>query len=478
MMLLLCSSPMLTHAHAHSHPSSASVSVSSVRTSVRTSVATSHKHFQATELAAPPGEESSDAVTVTGTGTGASSIGTNSGTSSGSGSGSGTDTSGSGSSVGTDTSGSGSGSGTDTSGTNSGTGTGTSGGSGGSGSVSIFGIKDNTSEVSVTVVESSDEVTTGAWAIEDHAGGSCDTLSREPSVTGYNIGKCQGNIGGWYTSHKYTSCEMLNDNTQMVVKWDYYASSAYCSGPSTPKTTTYTGLQDGCKQGTVYTCGSNVKVSNYGSPQHIGNWNSNSCGGDGEGESEWEIVSYDSCTINSDCEVASESYSFKGICDDPARGYCFHVDSTIDYKGTLYNYEELMAGKEPECSVPHSPTATGVIISTTCQKTARVTDTHLMATSKGFQLAYSLKPGDVLYGDYEQQQCIVTSVQKEENVQVYFGLTCAHSEVLVSGLRASTFGDFHTLPSWYMTYVGGLLGFEYAASIGEYLTERYFFLFE
>jgi hypothetical protein len=69
-------------------------------------------------------------------------------------------------------------------------------------------------------------------------------------------------------------------------------------------------------------------------------------------------------------------------------------------------------------------------------------------------------------------------VQKEENVQVYFGLTCAHSEVLVSGLRASTFGDFHTLPSWYMTYVGGLLGFEYAASIGEYLTERYFFLFE
>jgi hypothetical protein len=156
---------------------------------------------------------------------------------------------------------------------------------------------------------------------------------------------------------------------------------------------------------------------------------------------------------------------------DESDDYCFHIDTKIDYKGVEYSYDELKAGKEPECSVPHSPMSKGVIISTTCGKSARVTDTHLMATSKGFQLAYSLKPGDILFGDYHQEQCIVTSVQKEKTIQQYFGLNCVHSEVLASGLRASTFGDFHTLPSWYMTYVGGLMGTETASTLGDYVAE-------
>jgi hypothetical protein len=97
-----------------------------------------------------------------------------------------------------------------------------------------------------------------------------------------------------------------------------------------------------------------------------------------------------------------------------------------------------------------------------------------MATTKGFQLAYSLKVGDVLFGDYHEEHCTVTSVQKEMSIQKYFGLNCVHSEVLVSGLRASTFGDFHTLPSWYMTYVGGLVGSDAASTIGGYIAEWYF----
>ena len=154
--------------------------------------------------------------------------------------------------------------------------------------------------------------------------------------------------------------------------------------------------------------------------------------------------------------------------------FCFHVDSKIDYKGVEYTYEELKAGKEPECTVPHTPASKGVVITTSCDKTVRVTDTHLMATTKGFQLAYSLKAGDVLFGDYDKDECIVQSVEKEKTTQQYFGLNCVHSEVLTSGLRASTFGDFHTLPSWYMTYVGGLVGSETASSLGEYIAEWYF----
>jgi hypothetical protein len=98
-----------------------------------------------------------------------------------------------------------------------------------------------------------------------------------------------------------------------------------------------------------------------------------------------------------------------------------------------------------------------------------------MATPQGFRLAYSLKPGDVLFGDYDGHSlCTVKSVQKEEEVQQYFGLNCVHSEVLASGLRASTFGDFHTLPSWYMTYVGGLVGPEAASIMGEYIADWFY----
>ena len=154
---------------------------------------------------------------------------------------------------------------------------------------------------------------------------------------------------------------------------------------------------------------------------------------------------------------------------------CFHVDSKIDYKGVEYTYEELKAGKEPECTVPHSPFSKGVVITTSCDKTVRVTDTHLMATTKGFQLAYSLKAGDVLFGDYNKDMCIVQSVEKEPITQQYFGLNCVHSEVLASGLRASTFGDFHTLPSWYMTYVGGLMGSDKASLFGKYIADWYYY---
>ena len=153
---------------------------------------------------------------------------------------------------------------------------------------------------------------------------------------------------------------------------------------------------------------------------------------------------------------------------------CFHVDSKINYKGVEYTYDELKAGKEPECTVPHSPYSKGVVITTSCDKTVRVTDTHLLSTTKGFQLAYSLKAGDVLFGDYDSELCTVKSVEKEKSTQQYFGLNCVHSEVLASGLRASTFGDFHTLPSWYMTYVGSVLGTETASTLGDYIAEWYY----
>ena len=173
------------------------------------------------------------------------------------------------------------------------------------------------------------------------------------------------------------------------------------------------------------------------------------------------------------CSMVMESTNDVDV-DEGDDDFCFHIDTRIDYKGIEYSYQELAAGKVPECNVPHSPFSKGVVISTSCGKTVRVTDTHLMATTTGFRLAYSLKPGDELFGNYHAEICVVKSVEKEKITQQYFGLNCVHSEVLASGLRASTFGDFHTLPSWYMTYVGGLIGTEKASNLGEYIAEWYF----
>lgn len=148
-------------------------------------------------------------------------------------------------------------------------------------------------------------------------------------------------------------------------------------------------------------------------------------------------------------ETAYEEWEDANSPDEGDDSWCFHVDSIINYKGQEYSYQDLMAGKEEECVVPHSPNSFGVQIKTSCNSTLRVTDTHLIATSKGFRVAYSLKIGDVLFSDLkgESGTCTVLSVEKETSLQQYFGLNCVHSEVLVSGIRASTFGDFHTLPA-------------------------------
>jgi hypothetical protein len=331
--------------------------------------------------------------------------------------------------------------------------------------------KSTATTVASSGVTSSAAITTGAWAEESHT--SCSSLDSEPWTTGYNLGKCVGSIGGSSYSTKYTSCEWNADKSTLLVNYEYYTTSAFCSGSSTSLTSTYSGMVDGCDSfADKYQCGTDVGFADYGSPQHIGNWNAGSCGSESD-EMEWNVWSYSSCTDSSSCVVASSSYSYKGVCDD-ADDICFHVDTKIDYKGVEYTFEELKAGKEPECTVPHTPSSKGVVISTSCDKTVRVTDTHLMATTKGFQLAYSLKAGDVLFGDYGKDMCTVKSVEKEKSTQQYFGLNCVHSEVLASGLRASTFGDFHTLPSWYMTYVGGLVGSEAASALGDYIAEWYF----
>lgn len=209
-----------------------------------------------------------------------------------------------------------------------------------------------------------------------------------------------------------------------------------------------------------------------------------SCGDDGgdtsceSGNVYWSCEDYN-CNIDdySDCDTictqsgcVMDSWS----CTEN-KNTCFHEDSSIHYKGKEYTMQELADGAVAECTVPHTPKSRGVIIETSCEKAVRVTDTHLIATSKGFQTAVSIKEGDTLFGDFDgSETCTVLSNKREESVQQYFGLNCVHSEVLANGIRASTFGDFHTLPSWYMYYAGNAVGVEKASEWGDYVAEWYY----
>jgi hypothetical protein len=204
-----------------------------------------------------------------------------------------------------------------------------------------------------------------------------------------------------------------------------------------------------------------------------------------------EKVQFDQCLRynlyqDMDDDDLNSYTSFQAYCHGNEGGgddVCFHTSTLITYKDKVYSYAELLRGDETECTVPHSPTSRGVVIATTCtdemlrvtDTILRVTDTHLVATRVEFQLAYSLKKGDVLFGGYsDDHKCIVTAVKKETSPQTYFGLNCVHSEVLASGIRVSTFGDFHTLPSWYMTYVGAIVGAKPASVIGEFISDFFY----
>jgi hypothetical protein len=331
-------------------------------------------------------------------------------------------------------------------------------------------------------IPSASAVTSGAWAKVTR---DCSILDDpKPKVEGYNLNVCNRDtkrlFNSEYGSTQYTSCNFVNGTFKAY--YSVYASYD-CSG--TPVDKVYRGT-NGCDPlVNEFFCSADLNSTKWDPNMQTNYYSTEICDGR---EYQWSIDlgSYSSCSIRRDLENCNkeDKYSWKRICvkEDPSiidtrrgrGGFCFHVDSKIDYKGVEYTYEELKAGKEPECTVPHSPFSKGVVISTSCDKTVRVTDTHLMATTKGFQLAYSLKTGDVMFGDYGKETCTVQSVEKEKTTQQYFGLNCVHSEVLASGLRASTFGDFHTLPSWYMTYVGGMIGSETASLLGEYITEWWY----
>lgn len=205
-----------------------------------------------------------------------------------------------------------------------------------------------------------------------------------------------------------------------------------------------------------------------------GSWKNCVVGGNAADCKNYNCNTDDASDCNDMCVAANCGFYSWSCKEDSDVNVCFHEDTLITYKGKDYTLQHFLDGHD-ECKVPHTPKSRGVVIQTSCNKTLRLTDTHLVATSTGFQTAVSVKQGDILFGDFEGTvECTVESNEKEKDVQRYFGLNCLQSEVLANGLKTSTFGDFHTLPSWYMYYAGKVVGAETASVFGDYIAEWYY----
>lgn len=153
---------------------------------------------------------------------------------------------------------------------------------------------------------------------------------------------------------------------------------------------------------------------------------------------------------------------------------CFHESTVISYKGKDYPLSSL---PKDECRVPHIVTANGLAIEIDCDKSQkntllRLTPDHLVFGSKGLVPASSLSVGDIVFSDLEEKEegssCRVKSIAHESGER-YFGLNCRESVVLANGIKTSTFGRYHTIPSLWMKCISAIFGVERASLIGDWI---------
>jgi hypothetical protein len=158
----------------------------------------------------------------------------------------------------------------------------------------------------------------------------------------------------------------------------------------------------------------------------------------------------------------------------PSSSVCFHEDTLITYNGAELSLTQLE--RHPECSIPHIVHAVGSIVTAMCgasePKVLRLTSGHLLYTQRGLQAAGDITTSDTVFSDTaERIPCHVVKIAKETSVQKYFGLNCLTSQVLASGIKASTFEKLHSIPSFWMAVMGRVLGIKRASEAGDYINE-------
>ncbi len=165
---------------------------------------------------------------------------------------------------------------------------------------------------------------------------------------------------------------------------------------------------------------------------------------------------------------------------------CFDESTVISYEGRDWTLEQLLSAESGDgaanpkpCSVPHVVKATGVTISAACsgeaaERRLRLTNDHPGVHEIGFEasVCFGASDHDVLFSDLEQtKECSVIMAVPESSEQRYFGLNCLESVILANGLKASTFGRYHTVPAAWMKWIGSALGVDRASRWGDSVVE-------
>lgn len=154
-------------------------------------------------------------------------------------------------------------------------------------------------------------------------------------------------------------------------------------------------------------------------------------------------------------------------------GKCFHENTTITYNNHQFSLAQLQ--NHAECHIPHIVNAVGTVLTAKCggeTKILRVTPGHLVYTQRGLQAAGDLTSKDTMYADHsETHSCQVVSIMRDNKEAKYFGLNCFTSEVLADGLKVSCFEKLHSIPSFWMSIMGRILGIKRASAIGDHIEQ-------
>lgn len=185
------------------------------------------------------------------------------------------------------------------------------------------------------------------------------------------------------------------------------------------------------------------------------------------------VLTYDSATTGTTSTSSSTGTPAPGVT-------CFHLSTIITYKGKNYSYQQLLDGAEKECRVPHTTRCHGLKFELVDRRPdevesaiakriiLRLTGDHLVSTSRGMIQAQYLKTFDRVYGDLLSKTTAYTIVSiTREKDEEYFGLNCLKNIVLANGVRTSTFGIYHLLPSLWMEVIGYVAGIDRASRWGD-----------
>lgn len=157
--------------------------------------------------------------------------------------------------------------------------------------------------------------------------------------------------------------------------------------------------------------------------------------------------------------------SYKFTCTSSSSTVCFHKDTMIEYDSKHFAVENIPENFQNDCVSPHTVKSDGVAIYSGCgTKPLRLTKDHLVFTERGLIAAENVNTKDILIGN--GKNCKVIKIEEEKN-QMYYGLNCKESTVYAEGVKCSTFGKIHTLPSLWMKWVSKLVGIKTASKIGD-----------